>query len=76
MSENVKLVAFGPKACANLASDLRTMADAVDRGEIVDLVAAWEQGGQYQIIRSASLINSLTMATLLHRKSVDAFMGE
>lgn len=76
MSSNIKLVEFGPRACGNLASDLRAMADAVDAGEIIDLVAAWEQGGQYQIIRSASLINSLTMATLLHRKSVDAFLGE
>jgi len=77
MSDHLKVVpaSFGPKACDNLASDLRAMADAVDRGEIVELVAAWTQGGQYQILHSASLIDALTLSTLLHRKAVDKFMG-
>lgn len=64
---------FGPKACSNLSSDLREMADAVDRGEIVDMVIAWTQDDKYKMIHSCSLINSLVLSALLQRSSVDAF---
>jgi len=62
---------FGRKACVNLASDLREVADAVERGEIVDFVAAYVQGGEYEMLYAASLSDSVFLSTLLHRRAVD-----
>lgn len=78
MSDGAKIhaVQFARQPAENLARDLRAMADAVDRGEILDVVAAWSDQGEYQLMSSASLVNSLTLATLLHRRTVDRFLGE
>jgi hypothetical protein len=62
---------FGRQPCANLAADLREMADAVERGELVDLVACYTQNGEYQTLYAASLESSVFLATLLHRRSID-----
>lgn len=62
---------FGKKACTNLSSDLREMADAVDRGEIFDFVSAFIRAEEFQFMCSASPMQSIVLASLLQRVSVD-----
>jgi len=75
VSENIKVVQaeFGKRAPKDLSKCLREIADAVDRGEIVSLVAAYVDNGEYQMMFGASLTEGLTLSTLLHRRSVDGF---
>lgn len=73
MSEDFKLIqgAFGKRACSNLATDLRALADAVDRGEVIDFVAAYVENEEFQILFAASQAQSVFLSTLLHRRAVD-----
>lgn len=64
---------FGKQACSDLARQLRDMADAVERGEIVDFVASYIQRGEYQTFYAAALDQSLVLASLLLRRCVDRF---
>lgn len=66
---------FGRKAPDNLAQDLRALADAVDRGEVVELVAAYVRQDEHEMLYAASLAQSVFLATLLHRRAVDNCMG-
>ncbi len=62
---------FGKKACEDLAKNLRALAEAVDRGEVVNLVMVFVEDGEYQTHLSASIQDSIVMASLLHRVAVD-----
>lgn len=64
---------FGKQACGDLSAQLRAMADAVDRGEIVDFVAAYTERGEYETFYASALDQSLVLASLLHRRCVDRF---
>lgn len=66
---------FGRQACTNLAADLRELAEAVDRGEIVDLVAAYVRQDEHETLCAASLSQSIFLATLLQRRAIDNCMG-
>ena len=64
---------FGKKVAGNLASDLRALADAVDRGEIVELTAAYIRDDSYEMLYAASNRVCLELATLLRRKCEDTY---
>lgn len=68
----VKLNA-GPKAPEDLSRILRELADAVDRGEITALVAAYTHGSEFKIQHSASIRDGLELATLLQSKCLKRY---
>lgn len=59
------------RAPSDLSRILRDMADAVDRGEITELVAVSVNGGAYDFHYSASLHSCLVMASMLWQNCVD-----
>jgi hypothetical protein len=73
MSDNLIQVQFGPRAPGDLPGILREMADAAERGEITSMVMASVRRGSYEISMSASLQESLVLATLLHTRTVEKF---
>lgn len=62
---------FGKKAPANLAADLRAIADAVDRGEILDLVAVYVHQDQYQFLYGTNIAYAVTLTSLLQQQAVN-----
>ena len=66
----------GPRAASDLSPRLRELADAVDRGEIVELVLGCVRGGEYELMFSAPLTGGLILASLLHRRAVDKFITD
>lgn len=68
-------VQFGKRAPDGLADDLRKMADAVDRGEIKELVACFIEGGEYNYVWAASLAESTLLADLLHAQAIHRMRG-
>lgn len=64
MTENVfELVK--KKAPSDLSAELRALADAVDRGEILDMIGAYTQNGSYCFLYGASLIDGIVMSSML-----------
>jgi hypothetical protein len=72
-SSNLVQVQFGPRAPDDLPAILREMADAAERGEITGMVMASIRSGSYEISMSASLQESLVLATLLHTRTIEKF---
>lgn len=74
MTDTPKLVEakFGPKAPSDLAQHLRDMADQVDRGEIIDLIAVHTEGPEqsYTFVWCASMWDSLAMSAMLHDEAL------
>lgn len=64
---------FGKRACTDLSAQLREMADAVDRGEVVDFIAAFVRDGTYEFILATSLQDQLVLATLMQSKIIDRY---
>jgi hypothetical protein len=62
---------FGKRACNDLSKNLRAVAEAVDRGEIVDLVMTFVEDGNYQFLFATSPGESVVMTAVLHRAAVD-----
>lgn len=73
MSDNIVAVQFGRRAPDDLPAILRDLADAAERGEVKGMVMAAIKDGEYDIGFSASLEDSLVLATLLHTRAVDRF---
>lgn len=73
MSDNLIQVQFGRRAPDDLPGILRELADAAERGEVTAMVMASVRNGSYEIGMSASLEQSLVLATLLHTRTVDKF---
>lgn len=65
--------AFGPQAPKDLSQKLRAIADAVDRGEIVDFVGAYIEGGNYCFLYGSSLQTELILSTLVHANCIQRF---
>lgn len=61
---------FGKKAMDGLADDLRKLAAAVDRGEIVDLVSCFIENGEFCYLWGASLYDSSILSDLLHAQAI------
>lgn len=61
----------GARPPSDLSKRLRELADAVDRNEIVELVAAYVQDGNYEFLYGASLVDSIIMSTLLQNSCVN-----
>ena len=72
-SSNLVQVQFGPRAPDDLPGILREMADAAERGEITGMVMASVRSGSYEISMSASVQESLVLATLLHTRTIEKF---
>lgn len=75
MSEksNIVPVKFGPRGDPDLPATLRELADAVERGEVNEMVFAYVRDEQYCTEYSASLQDALVLATLLHTTAIDRF---
>lgn len=61
---------FGKRAPDGLASDLRALADAVDRGDVKELVACFVQNNEFNYLWAASLYDSLALSDLLHAQAL------
>lgn len=61
------------KAPDGLAKELRDLADLVDKGEVVEVVAAYNNGEEYGFIYGASLQTGYVMSGLLNRKILMKF---
>lgn len=72
MSAGLTVIAgkFGKQAPSDLAQRLRDLADAVDRGECVELVACYVQDDEYQFLYGASMMNSIGMAAMLQQRAL------
>lgn len=62
---SVTILECGPKPPDDLSKRLRELADAVDRNEVTELVAAYVQDGCYEFLYGAGLNDSLVMSTML-----------
>lgn len=71
---NIVKCEFIKRAPSDLSAQLRALADAVDQGCITGLVAAYVRMGEYEMLHSASLSESLVMATLPQRQCADRFI--
>lgn len=69
---DLRVLDSGPRAPASLAADLRAIADAVDRKEVVALVAAY-MGKDYTFLYGASVRDGLELATLLQNKCLQRY---
>lgn len=64
-------VKFGKQPTPGLAEDLRRMADAVDRGEVTDVVMCFIEGGCYCYLWAASRFDSAGMTAMAHQQALD-----
>lgn len=62
-----------PKVDLELVKTLREIADAAERGEAVDLVAAYTHANEYKFVYGASLTDSLVLVSLLQSRCVERF---
>lgn len=70
---NLVVLNTGPKAAEDLSKNLRVLADEVDNGLVVKLILACVSKGEYEIMVSAPLTDSLVLASLLHKHILDSF---
>jgi hypothetical protein len=61
---------FGKQAPSDLAQRLRELADAADRGELVDMVACYTQSEGIDFLFATSMMNSIALATMLQQRAV------
>ena len=55
------------------ASQLRDLAERVEKGEITELVIALVSDDVFEFLFPSSLTESLVLANLLHQKCIDRF---
>lgn len=67
---------FGKKTPDDLPMILRELADAADRGEIECFVAAYIQGNEYEFHISASITDSIVLATMLQDINIRRMRNE
>lgn len=70
-SPTVVIGTFGKQPMQGLAAELRSLADAVDRGEIEDCVAMATGPDRNVFVWGASLWDSVGLTALLHHYSID-----
>lgn len=71
----MKVVHINPNRLAgDLPGILRDLADAIEEGQVTSFVAAMERDGEYEFLLPSSLVDSLTLATLLQRRCTDRFI--
>ena len=68
----LRVLDVGPKAPADLSAHLRSVADAVDRGEVTAVVIA-TLGKEYEFHHGGSLSKCLELATLLQWRCLERF---
>ena len=61
---------FGNRAPSDLANVLREMADAVDRGEITGLVAAYVHNDEYLFTYGTSMSQAVVLSSMLQDQSI------
>lgn len=59
------------KPASDLSQRLRELADLVDSGDVTDVILARVQGGSYEFLYAASLVDALVMSTLLQSNCVN-----
>lgn len=61
------------KLADDTANVLRELAHQIDRGEVNAVVLGAEIGGEYQLFNFSSVIDTLVLTSLLHRRALNAF---
>ena len=61
---------FGNRAPSDLSNVLREMADAVDRGEITGLVAAYVHNDEYLFTYGTSMSQAVVLSSMLQDQSI------
>jgi hypothetical protein len=61
---------FGNRAPSDLSNVLREMADAVDRGEITGLVAAYVHNDEYLFTYGTSMTQAVVLSSMLQDQSI------
>lgn len=69
----VPITAKPKKIDAELSRTLREIADAVDRGEVVEMVASYIHENEYKFVYGASLADCLVLVSLLQHRCVQRF---
>lgn len=62
---------FGRHAPADLADELRELADAVDIGDISGMIVAYVRNGEYLFTFATSLSEAVLLAALMQQQSID-----
>lgn len=65
----------GPRCAPDLPGILRDLADSIERGDVTGMVFAYIDRGDYITSNSASLSESLVLATLLQAAMLEKFRG-
>lgn len=66
---------FGSKIPpADLSESLRELADAVDAGKIVSLIAAYINQDEYEFLFACNRTDAIVMTTLLQHRNVQRMM--
>lgn len=71
MTNVFELVKAGPRAPGDLSARLRELADAADRGEVIDLIAAYTHNGNYCFLYGAGLSDSIVLSAMLQTNCID-----
>lgn len=61
---------FGSRAPSDLANTLREMADAVERGNITALVAAYVENDEYLFTYGTSMTEAVVLSSMLQDQSI------
>lgn len=61
---------FGNRAPSDLSNVLREMADAVERGEITGLVAAYVHNDEYLFTYGTSMTQAVVLSSMLQDQSI------
>lgn len=70
---NIVPLNAGPKPPSDLSTTLRLLADAVDRGQVTQVVCAYVDGDERKFVYGASIVESLVLARLLDELCVERF---
>lgn len=62
---------FGRQAPLDLAQRLRELADSVEAGDTSAAIIGYICDGEYRFLWGASLLDSMTLATLMQQTSID-----
>jgi hypothetical protein len=61
---------FGKQPMKGLADDLRRLADAVDAGQVVDLVATFVEDDSYCYLWATSLFDAVGITAMAHAQAI------
>lgn len=69
----MNVISIAPKPVNGLAEDLRKMADAADRGDLIDIVYLYvdRTDGTYVHALTCSRFDAVALTAMLHQSAID-----